>query len=165
MDYLVEFIDSGARVIKDPNLVEKKRNLPNVLVNPKISHLRGISPSFWIKDGEGISVKDFNESKKLVMDSIEEFHSFETPKDQPFSSSSKFFIKISEIDAKHDEQTKLLHTKILFHHDDIYSKLRELKLDLDMKHHLLEAQARTTKKNGILLYLSCIVAMILLKFL
>jgi hypothetical protein len=165
MDYLVEFLDTGARVIKDPHLVDKKRHLPNVLLNPKISHLRGISPSFWMRDGEGISVKDFNESKKQVLDSIEDFHSFATEKDLPFSSSSKFFTKISEIDAKHDEKIMNLHTKIMFHHDDIYTKLRELKLESQMKHHLLEAQARTTKKIGMILFLSCALAILLLNVL
>lgn len=164
MDFLVEFLETGARIIKDPLLIERKKDLPNVLLNPTISHLKGISPSFWIKNGNVIEHHSAEVSRQMVMESLDEDHPFSTPADAPFARSSQFLAKVQEIDAKQDEQIKNLQTKIMFHHDDMYSKLRELKLDLDMKHTLLEAQARSMKKIGVLLYLSCILAIGLLKF-
>ncbi len=48
MDYLVEFLDIGARVIKDPVMIESKMGQDNVLLNPEIRPLTGISPSYSI---------------------------------------------------------------------------------------------------------------------
>jgi hypothetical protein len=165
MDYLVEFVESGgARIIKDPLLIDRKKDSPNVLLNPDIRHLRGVSPSFWIKEGDSIVARSSEETQKMVLESIDEVHPFATAVDAPFSQSSKFIAKIEEIDARQDEQIKNLSTKIMFHHDDMYSKLRELKLELDMKDHLHEAQIKSMKKIGAVLYFSCILAMLLLKF-
>lgn len=165
MDYLVEFLESGgARIIKDPLLIERKKDSSNVLLNPDIRHLRGISPSFWIKEGETIVAHSAEMTQKMVLESLDEVHPFAAPGDAPFSQSGQFIAKIEEIDARQDEQIKNLSTKIMFHHDDIYSKLRELKLELDMKDHLHAAQIKSMKKLGAILYFSCILAILLLKF-
>lgn len=165
MDYLVEFLESGARIIKDPLLIEKKKGLPNVVFNPDLTHLKGVSPSFWVKEGDTIGTLHPNESLKQVINSLSEVHPFDRPGDALFSGDSKFISKLDEIDAKQDEQIRQLREKVLFHNDDMYSKFAEIKLVLDMKDNLHVAQINSMKKFGILLYLSCILAMILLKFL
>lgn len=165
MDYLVEFLESGARIIKDPLLVQKKKDLPNVLLNPDLTHLKGVSPSFWVQEGDTIGTLHPNESLKQVMDSLSEVHPFDRPGDAPFSADSKFISKLDEIDAKHDKGFKHLKEKLLFHNDDIYLKLNDLTLNLELKDHLHKAQIRAMKKFGLILYFSCILAMILLKFL
>jgi hypothetical protein len=54
-DYLVEFTDNGARIIKDPDSIEKKKNNENVLLNPVIPNK--VSPSKWVKNGDKIGFK------------------------------------------------------------------------------------------------------------
>lgn len=57
MDFLVEFLEKGgAWVIKDPTLIAAKKDSPDVLLNPVISHLRGVSPSFWKRVGDTIEM-------------------------------------------------------------------------------------------------------------
>lgn len=166
MDYLVEFLESGgARIIKDPLLISKKQGLPNTMLNPPIDHLKGISPSFWIQDGEVIGAHSPEIMQQMVKDSLSESHPFSKESDLPFSPDSKFIQKITEIDAKQDEQIKYLMEKMLFHHDDMYFKMNELKLDLDMKNKLQEEQIKSIKKIGMIISFSCILTMILLKFL
>lgn len=165
MDYLVEFLESGARIIKDPLLIEKKKGLPNVLLNPDLTHLKGVSPSFWVKEGSTIGTLHPNESLQMVMDSLSENHPFDGPGEAPLSTDSKFVRKIEEIDAKHDNMAKHLKDKILFHNQDMYLKLNDLTVKLEEKDHLHAAQIKSMKNLGMILCFSCILAMILLKFL
>jgi hypothetical protein len=54
-DILVEFNNNvGARIHRDPAIIQLKKHQDNVLLNPDIEHLKGISPSFWKKEGNNI---------------------------------------------------------------------------------------------------------------
>ena len=66
MDFLVEFLDIGAKLIKDPKTIEEKKGQSNVLLNPDIKHLKGISPSFWVKDGDKIGYQNSSKSQEIA---------------------------------------------------------------------------------------------------
>jgi len=104
MDFLVEFLESGgARIIKDPLLIDKKKHLPNVLLSPDISHLVGVSPSFWVREGDTIGTKHPQENLKQVLKDLSEVHSYSTKEDAPFSVDSKFIEKVNEVDARREK--------------------------------------------------------------
>lgn len=166
MDYIVEFLETGgARVIKDPVIIEKKKDAPNVLLNPELRHLQGISPSFWIlKDGV-ISAHSLETAKQIVVDQFEAINGFEVSNQAPFSNTSKYFFKLDEIDAKQNEQIRGLNEKFSNTKDDIYSKLEDLQLDLEEQNQLQKAEIRSMRMMGILMYLSLMLTMLLIKFL
>lgn len=129
MDYLVEFLEQGgARIIKDPMLIDRKKDLPNVLLNPDVRHLRGVSPSFWVRKGNEIVAEDISVIRSKV--ESDEVHSFSTPRDAPFSQTSKFIAKLNEIDARQDEQIKLLSEQMSLHRKDISIKMRVMAVAL-----------------------------------
>lgn len=129
MDYLVEFLEQGgARIIKDPMLIDRKKELPNVLLNPDVRHLRGVSPSFWVRKGDEIVAEDVSVIQSKVKS--DEVHSYSTPKDAPFSQTSKFIAKIEEIDAKQDEQIKSLGLQMSLYRRDISIKIRVMAVAL-----------------------------------
>jgi hypothetical protein len=166
MDFLVEFLESGgARIIKDPLLVEKKKDLPNVLLSPDISHLRGISPSFWIREENTIGSKRPDESLKEIVKSLSEVHPFSSPQDAPFSSDSKFIEKLEEFDAKREKD---LHNVLRAITHDKKELLAEIS-DLDGKYHLIiqdiEYQIKKKEDKVKKLFFIYILVMILLKLL
>ena len=144
MDYLVEFLDQGgARIIKDPLLIERKKDSTNVLINPDIRHLRGVSPSFWIRESDDtISFHSFEIAKKMVIDSLEDRHPFETPKDAPFSDSSKFITKIREIDAKQEDRVVSLSESIQLTREDLLSKIYAISAEIASNKDLSAEQIR-----------------------
>jgi hypothetical protein len=146
MDYLVEFLESGgARVIKDPLLIAKKRDLPNVLLSPDISHLTGVSPSFWVREGDTIGAKHPQESLKQVLEHLSENHSFTTENDKLFSPDSKFILKIEEIDARREKD---MHNVLRAMSHDKKEVLKNIE-DLDEKYiqvvKILEREIEKTR--------------------
>ena len=63
-NYLVEFTESGARIHKDPSVIETKKHQDNVLLNPKLPV--GVSPAFWKKQENEIVVINVKEVKQLL---------------------------------------------------------------------------------------------------
>ena len=102
MDYLVEFLDIGARVIKDPSLIEAKKGQANVSLNPEIAHLKGVSPSFWVRDGETITHMGLEESKEMIFGANSFTHSFHDMvlRDPPIPAQSKLETMVLEIQSK-----------------------------------------------------------------
>lgn len=165
MDYLVEFLEVGARVIKDPLLIEKKKDLPNVLLNPDLSHLRGVSPSFWVKDGAVVGSLTPEQSRKIVMESLDDGHSYDTIADAPFSKDSKIMAKIEQIDAQQDAKIKKIEFKIVDLVDELYSKIGDLQLDLELQEKLHAEQIKSLRKSVMGVGFLCTLALLLLKFL
>ncbi len=54
-NYLVIFMEYGARIEKDPAIIEKYKNGSNVLYNPELPH--GVPTEYWIKDKNKIGIK------------------------------------------------------------------------------------------------------------
>lgn len=54
-NYLVIFMEYGARIEKDPVLIEKYKNNSNVLYNPELPH--GVPIEFWVKNKNKIGIK------------------------------------------------------------------------------------------------------------
>jgi hypothetical protein len=146
MDFLVEFLESGgARIIKDALLVEKKKNFPNVLLNPDISHLKGISPSFWIKDGSVIDSHPPDVIEKQVRKSLSDYHPFSTQQEVEFSPDSKFISKIDEINSKREQDIHNLLKSFSGLKREIDCKIEELedklKVNLeDFKNQKIDAE-------------------------
>lgn len=61
-DILVEFTEYGAIIHKDPAKIEEKKDSPNCFVNPDLSKVYGVSPTFW----------SLNEYSKIIKCSEEE---------------------------------------------------------------------------------------------
>jgi hypothetical protein len=165
MDYLVEFLDSGARIIKDPILVQKKKDLPNVILNPDLTHLKGISPSFWVQEGDTIGTLHPNESLKQVMDSLSEVHPFDRPGDAQFSADSKFIQKIEEIDAKREQDLHNVLKAMAHDKKDLLSDITELDDRFLMIIQDLEYQIKKKESKAKKLFFIYILVMILLKLL
>lgn len=166
MDYLVEFLESGgARIIKDPLLIDKKKHLPNVLLSPDLSHLKGVSPSFWIKEGDTIGAHTPSVMEKMVKESLSETHPFTTPQDLPFASDSKFISKLEEFDAKRESD---MHNVLRAMSHDKKDLLAEI-TDLDGKYSLIiqdiEYQIKKKEDKVKKLFFIYILIMVLLKFL
>jgi hypothetical protein len=165
MDFLVEFLESGARIIKDPILVEKKKDSPNVILNPDLSHLKGISPSFWVKEGNTIGTLHPNESLKQVMDSLSENHPFDLPGEAVFSSDSKFIRKIEEIDAKREQDLHNVLKAMAHDKKDLQSDITELDDRFLTIIQNLEYQIKKKEAKAKKLFFIYILIMILVKFL
>lgn len=138
MDYLVEFLEEGARLIKDPVLIEKKKNLPNILLNPNIKHLKGISPSFWYREGDRVRYRSFVESKKLVEESLPIEHSFKTANDEKTPEEELLLGKIesvrdslNELSNSFDSVQREVHSKLFKVESNVDSKLGEFGLSID----------------------------------
>lgn len=54
-DFIVIFSENGAKIVKDPETIKKRKNDNNVLFNPTIP--KSIPPHQWVKDGDEIKVK------------------------------------------------------------------------------------------------------------
>jgi len=164
MDFLVEFLESGARIIKDPLLISKKKHLPNVLLSPDISHLKGVSPSFWVREGDTIGTHTPQEIKKKVFESLNEDHSFSSSTDAPFSSDSKFIVKLKEIDAKRENDLHNLMKAMTYDRKLLTTKIDEIDHKFTQIVSALDQQLIKKQKQLKILSLMYIIGMILVKF-
>lgn len=175
MDFLVEFLDIGARLIKDPKMIEEKKGQDNVLLNPDIGHLKGISPSFWVKDGNSIAHQDSAKSKEIAFNmsfTRKEVDATVFVPEQISQNmirlekliedkSEKVDEQFNKIDAQHIEDIKTLHDK-MGQQKEIYSAILD-----EFEEKLNSVTTVYAKKILIAQSLSfiCLLAMILLKFL
>lgn len=165
MDFLVEFLETGgARIIKDPLLIEKKKGLPNVLLSPDISHLKGVSPSFWVREGNTIGTHTPEIMRSIVLDSLTEEHPFSSPQDAPFSSESKFILKIEEIDAKREQDMHNILKSMSLEKKETQRNLIELEENFLQLIENLRAEIKLKESKAKKLFFIYILVMILLKF-
>lgn len=176
MDYLVEFLESGARIIKDPTLIEKKKGLPNTILNPEIKHLKGISPSFWYQDGDQVAHLPLDATRKNVITPISEGHSFDTDRIKiQEEKAQEIYAKLDKVEKAFLDITSELDAK---RHADMHNILKSMAHDrkelmstiweIDEKYMIIvkDLEEQLNKKNKKLqvatfLY---ILAVILLKF-
>lgn len=163
MDFLVEFSEHGARIIKDPSLIESKKSQPNVLINPEISHLAGISPSFWVKDGDKVGHMGINESKEAVFSGKIFAPAFDDKIYIPepiVTNMVKIEKTLLENDAKHTESVQEIYKKIDSCHDVI------LLIIEDFRDEFQAAQEINRKKflKLQIAYFICLLSLFLLKF-
>lgn len=170
MDYLVEFLDIGARVIKDPSLIEAKKGQENVLLNPEIAHLKGVSPSFWVREGDTITHMGVEESKEMVFGANSFTHSFHDMvlREPPIPVQSKLETmvleiqsKIQDIDARRISSVNGLTDKMSEHMDVTVKSLAEFDEKLKVLQGFYERKLLLTQ----LTYFICLLGMFLLKFL
>lgn len=164
MDFLVEFTgEIGARIIKDPNIFQKKKDQDNVLINPDIGHLKGISPSFWVKKEHLIDSVSPEDAYKIVFESENEKGSI-TP-ERLISFDKKFNEIKAEIDAKRDEDIHnvlraLKHQKI-----EIGVEIADLRQELKPMIEEAISDLKNRQRKIELLSFLYLIAMILIKFL
>lgn len=170
MDYLVEFFDIGARVIKDPSLIEAKKGQGNVLLNPDISHLRGISPSFWVRDGDKIGHIGIEESKEAVFSGKAFAPSFDAVvMPEPITLNliklekmvHEYDAQIKDIDARRISSTRGLHDKLSEHMEVTVKTLADFDDKLKKMQRVYERKVLLTQ----VAYFICLLGMFLLKFL
>lgn len=170
MDYLVEFLDIGARVIKDPSLIEAKKGQANVLLNPDISHLKGVSPSFWVRNGETITHMGLEESKEMIFGANSFTHSFHDMvlREPPIPAQSKLETmvldiqtKIQDIDARRISSVQGITDKMSAHMDTTVKSLA----DFDEKMKAMQDFYDRKLLLSQVTYFICLLGMFLLKFL
>lgn len=163
MDFLVEFSESGgARVIKDPVLVEKKRDQANVLVNPDLSHLKGISPSFWIRNNDQIEAISPELAHKMVFESEDEKGSLTPQKLVSFEAKLKE-VK-TEIDAKRDEDMHNLLRALKHQKVEMGAEISDLRAELKPMIEEAISDLKNRQRKIELLSFLYLIAMILIKF-
>lgn len=165
MDFIVEFLESGgARIIKDPLLISKKKHLPNVLLNPDIAHLKGVSPSFWVREGDTIGSHTPEMIRSIVHESLTEEHSFATAQDAPFSSDSKFILKLEEIDAKREQDMHNILKAMNLEKKESQRNLIELEENFIILLQTVRDEIKEKESKAKKLFFIYILVMILLKF-
>ena len=140
MSFLVEFNPHGARIIKDPVEIEAKKCQDNVLLNPDLSHLRGISPSFWVKKGSCIEI-----ASDLERESILDANS-ERVKEIEQVNAAKFRDRIfTEYKAVMKEDHDALQQKLI---SDLENFKKEFKLYSDSCNNEIKEQLSRAKADA-----------------
>ena len=121
---LVEFGEYGARIYKDPKIIEQKMSQDNVLVNPDISHLKGISPSFWVKNGSLIEAITPQEAHKMVFESEVEGGMIAPQKMVSFEEKLREVKK--DFDAQRDRHVHYLLKALKSERKDLDEELKAL---------------------------------------
>jgi hypothetical protein len=163
-DILVEFTGNvGARIIKDPRIIAEKAGQDNVLLNPDTKHLQGISPSFWVKNGNSVEAITPQEAQKLVFDS-ESSGGMLTPQ-KLVSFEEKLKEVKGEIDAKRDQDMHYLLRALKNQRKDIDEEI--LGLDDKLVHQImdLEKWVKNGQRKIEILSFLYLIAIILIKFL
>lgn len=70
-NYLVIFMEYGARIEKDPIAIDKYKGNSNVLYNPELPH--GVPPKYWIKEGNKIGIRSDSPYAKVNLKPAHEF--------------------------------------------------------------------------------------------
>lgn len=150
MKYLVEFEQHGARIIKDPQEIEAKKDQDNVLISPDLGHLRGVSPSFWVKKGSCIEIASDLERESILDANAERVKEIEQ------DNAAKFRDQIfTEYKAVMKEDHDALQQKLI---SDLENFKKEFKLYSDscnneIKEQLSQAKA-DAKKHAAILYVA-----------
>lgn len=63
-DILVEFTNHGAVIHKKESVISSKKDLPNCILNPDLSAVSGVSPSYWMLTEFGKIIKCSEEEIK-----------------------------------------------------------------------------------------------------
>lgn len=171
MDFLVEFLDVGAKIIKDPTIIEAKKNNDNVILNPDISHLIGISPSFWVKDGDKVGHMGINESKEAVFTGKAFSPAFDDKAYFPEPIALNM-IKLEQMVHSYDAQIKDIDAKRISTMSGLQEKLSEhievTAITLDTFEDMMKAMEKNYDKKVLklqLTYFICLLGLFLLKFL
>jgi hypothetical protein len=164
MDILVEFTgEVGARIIKDPRIIANKAGSPNVLLNPDMKHLNGISPSFWVKNGDLIEAIDPQQAHKMVFESEAEDVMLTPQKLVSFEDKLKE-VK-GEIDAKRDQDMHYILRALKNERKDIDEEILGLDDKLTVQIMELEKWVKNSQRKIQVLSFLYLIAIILIKFL
>ena len=163
MDILVEFTgEVGARIIKDPRVIAQKMNGNNVLLNPDIKHLAGISPSFWVKNGDQIDAISPELAHKMVFESEDEKGSLTPQKLVSFEAKLKE-VK-AEIDAKRDEDIHNMLKALKHQKLEMGADISDLRAELKPMIEEAISDLKNRQRKIELLSFLYLIAMILIKF-
>jgi hypothetical protein len=65
-DILVEFGEFGARIHKGSDNIDFYKDSPNCVLNPDLSHVRNISPAFWVYRDNAVSHCTPEEAAQII---------------------------------------------------------------------------------------------------
>lgn len=163
MDILVEFTgEVGARIIKDPRVIAQKMNGDNVLLNPDMKHLAGISPSFWVKNGDQIDAISPELAHKMVFESEDEKGSL-TPQ-KLISFEAKLKEVKADIDAKRDEDMHNLLRALTHQKTQVDVEIGDLRAEFKPLIEMAISDLKNRQRKIELLSFLYLIAMILIKF-
>lgn len=164
MDILVEFTgEVGARIVKDPRIIAEKIGKDNVLLNPDTKHLQGISPSFWVKNGDLIEAISPESAHKMVFEG--EIHSGDYSPGARLSVDAKMQKMRQEIDAKRDEDIHNVLKTLKLHKSELEVEMKDLEARIDASIAPTLKELKTRQRKIELLSFLYLIAMILIKFL
>lgn len=164
MDILVEFSgDVGARIIKDPRIIAQKIGSENVLLNPDMKHLQGISPSFWVKNGDLIEAVSPEAAHKLVFEA--EIQDGDYSPQAQITVEAKLQKMKQEIDAKRDEDIHNVLKTLKLHKSELEVEMKDLEARIDASIAPILNELKTRQRKIELLSFLYLIAMILIKFL
>lgn len=163
MDFLVEFTgEVGARIIKDPNIFQKKKDQDNVLINPDIGHLKGISPSFWVRKEHLIDSLSPEDAYKIVFESENE-KGVITP-ERLISFDKKFNELKMHFDAKRDEDIHNMLKALKHQKTQVDVEIGDLRAELKPMIEEAISDLKNRQRKIELLSFLYLIAMILIKF-
>ena len=150
--------------------LKSKLNQENVLLNPDISHLVGISPSFWVKENDKVGHIGIQESRDAVFSGkafAPGFASMAMPDPVTLNLAklegmvNSYDAQIKDIDAKRISSIQGLHDKMSGHMDATVKSLAEFDEKLEAMQGFYERKLLLTQVT----YFICLLGMFLLKFL
>lgn len=115
---LVEFTDHGAIIHKSESVIEEKKDLPHCLLNPDLSSVSGVSPSYWM----------LTESGKIAKCSSEEI---ERRNNHHASIASSASPKMQLIDDLRQELYSDFEVNLNDLKSELYSLINDLNLSVD----------------------------------
>lgn len=141
---LVEFGEYGARIYKDPAIIEQKKDQPNCFINPDTTAVLGISPVYWKIDLYGKIVKCSEED----MIRRNDHHSTIVTGDTPSVENVNINDLRNEFNETFDGKT-----------ESLLQEINRLKQEISQsKEHNAEAIERLNKHQNIMIFMQDIMA-------
>jgi len=163
MDILVEFtVEVGSRIIKDPRIISLKMGNDNVLFNPDVKHLQGVSPSFWVRNGDQVDAISPELAHKMVFESEDEKGSLTPQKLVSFEAKLKE-VK-ADIDAKRDEDIHNLLRALKHQKTQVDVEIGDLRAEFKPLIEEAISDLKNRQRKIELLSFLYLIAMILIKF-
>jgi hypothetical protein len=127
-DILVEFHDYGAIIYKDPATIEIKKDLPNCFVNPDLSKVYGVSPSYW-------TLNEYNKIIKCSEEEMQRRNTYHTTLVVSSNNTQKAVEKVHIEDLREEFKEKFDHKEEL-----LRQEINRLKQEIAQSQNLTNEQ-------------------------
>ena len=128
---LVEFKDNGTvRIHKDEQIIADKKDQLNVLLNPNVSHLVGISPSFWKRVGNAVEKMTEEEimslKSKLILPIINESTLIKQKIEEKADNFQEIYDKMDASFNIHAKRIENIKNEAKTDIDEVYTLIKNL---------------------------------------